>query len=66
MTSTVGVIDVARRAHVSLGTVSHVLNRPERVSKATRERVLAAIEELGFVRNEAARQLRPAEAGASD
>ncbi len=58
MTSTVGVIDVARRAHVSLGTVSNVLNRPERVSKATRERVLAAIEELGFVRNEAARQLR--------
>ncbi len=43
---------------VSLGTVSNVLNRPDRVSAATRERVLQAIDELGFVRNEAARQLR--------
>jgi LacI family transcriptional regulator len=41
-----------------VGTVSNVLNRPERVSPSTRERVLRAIDELGFVRNEAARQLR--------
>jgi LacI family transcriptional regulator len=41
-----------------VGTVSNVLNRPERVTASTRERVLRAIEELGFVRNEAARQLR--------
>src|ERR1700760_1131773 len=54
----VSVVDVAKRAGVSLGTVSNVLNRPERVAPATRERVLRAIEELGFVRNEAARQLR--------
>jgi LacI family transcriptional regulator len=53
-----GVVDVAARAGVSLGTVSNVLNRPERVSPKTRARVLRAIEELGFVRNEAARQLR--------
>ena len=58
MTCSASVIDVALRAGVSLGTVSNVLNRPDRVSPATRERVLAAIEELGFVRNEAARQLR--------
>jgi LacI family transcriptional regulator len=51
-------VDVAARAGVSVGTVSNVLNRPERVSPSTRERVLRAIEELGFVRNEAARQLR--------
>ncbi|WP_016701103.1 LacI family DNA-binding transcriptional regulator [Actinoalloteichus spitiensis] len=50
--------DVAARAKVSLATVSNVLNRPEVVAAATRERVLAAIEELGFVRNESARQLR--------
>jgi LacI family transcriptional regulator len=49
---------VALRAGVSLGTVSNVLNRPERVGERTRERVLRAIDELGFVRNEAARQLR--------
>jgi LacI family transcriptional regulator len=58
VSESVGVKDVAARAEVSLGTVSNVLNRPEQVAPATRQRVLAAIEELGFVRNEAARQLR--------
>jgi LacI family transcriptional regulator len=58
VSASVSVKDVAVRAGVSLGTVSNVLNRPERVGVATRERVLAAIDELGFVRNEAARQLR--------
>lgn len=58
MPDSVSVVDVARRAGVSLGTVSNVLNRPERVTPAIRGRVLVAIEELGFVRNEAARQLR--------
>ena len=53
-----GVKDVAAAAGVSLGTVSNVLNRPERVSAATRERVEQAMRELGFVRNESARQLR--------
>jgi LacI family transcriptional regulator len=50
--------DVAARAGVSLGTVSNVLNRPDVVTEATRTRVLVAIEELGFVRNDSARQLR--------
>jgi LacI family transcriptional regulator len=50
--------NVAARAGVSLGTVSNVLNRPAQVSERTRNRVLAAIAELGFVRNESARQLR--------
>ncbi len=54
----VSVRDVALRAGVSLGTVSNVLNSPAKVAPATAERVLAAIEELGFVRNDAARQLR--------
>jgi LacI family transcriptional regulator len=52
------VKDVAAAAGVSLGTVSNVLNRPERVSTETRERVLKAMADLGFVRNESARQLR--------
>jgi DNA-binding LacI/PurR family transcriptional regulator len=43
---------------VSVGTVSNVLNRPDAVAEATRSRVQAAIEALGYVRNESARQLR--------
>ena len=53
-----GIKDVAARAGVSVGTVSNVLNRPDRVAEATRKRVLDAIADLGFVRNEAARALR--------
>ena len=49
--------DVARRAGVSRGTVSNVLNRPSVVSEVTRERVRVAIAELGFVRNHVARSL---------
>lgn len=54
----VGVKDVAQLAGVSVGTVSNVLNHPDRVAAATRERVNVAIEKLGFVRNAAASQLR--------
>ncbi|MFG1606521.1 LacI family DNA-binding transcriptional regulator [Actinoplanes sp. NPDC049265] len=50
--------DVAAAAGVSLGTVSNVMNRPEMVATATRERVERAMADLGFVRNESARQLR--------
>ncbi|MGV2900814.1 LacI family DNA-binding transcriptional regulator [Microbacterium sp. AGC62] len=49
--------DVARHAGVALGTVSNVLNNPQIVAQETRERVLNAIDELGFVRNNAARSL---------
>ena len=52
------VKDVAVLARVSLGTVSNVLNRPERVSPDTRLRVEQAMVDLGFVRNESARHLR--------
>jgi LacI family transcriptional regulator len=52
------VKDVAAAAGVSLGTVSNVLNRPERVTAGTRERVERAMADLGFVRNESARALR--------
>ncbi|WP_199256396.1 LacI family DNA-binding transcriptional regulator [Mycolicibacterium mengxianglii] len=50
--------EVAAAASVSVGTVSNVLNAPEKVAAATVARVQAAIDELGFVRNDAARQLR--------
>ncbi|MFJ8647582.1 LacI family DNA-binding transcriptional regulator [Streptomyces sp. NPDC093546] len=54
----VGIKDVAQHAGVSVGTVSNVINRPGTVAEATRERVQAAIEELGYVRSESARHLR--------
>ncbi len=54
----VGIKEVARQAGVSVGTVSNVLNRPERVSKEVRARVHVAIDLLGYVRSESARQLR--------
>src|SRR3954469_25692679 len=54
----VSVRDVAQRARVSVGTVSNVMNHPDKVAPATVERVQAAISELGFIRNDAARQLR--------
>lgn len=44
----VSIHDVARRARVSIGTVSNVLNRPEIVAAPTARRVRAAIEELGW------------------
>ena len=49
--------DVARHAGVAIGTVSNTLNSPEKVSEGTRRKVLGAIAELGFVRNDAARSL---------
>jgi LacI family transcriptional regulator, galactose operon repressor len=45
----VTIYEVADRAQVSISTVSNVLNKPDRVSPATRERVLAAADELGFI-----------------
>lgn len=50
--------DVAARAGVSVSTVSNAVNHPDRVSADILRKVQTAIDELGFVRNEAARQLR--------
>lgn len=44
------LVDVALRAEVSTGTVSNVLNHPDRVTEAKRMRVERAIAALGFVR----------------
>lgn len=54
----VSVRDVARKAGVSVGTVSNVLNSPDKVADKTVLKVQQAISALGFVRNDAARQLR--------
>src|SRR4051794_40281235 len=53
-----GVKDVAALAGVSPSTVSNYLNRPEVVHESTRTRIERAIRQLGFIRNENARQLR--------
>jgi LacI family transcriptional regulator len=58
MAQSVGIKDVARAAGVSVGTVSNVINRPDSVATETRARVLSAIDRLGYVRSESARQLR--------
>lgn len=49
--------DVAKRAGVGIATVSRVLNDSPNVLPATRARVLAIIDELGYRPNQAARQL---------
>lgn len=52
--------DVAKAAHVSAITVSRVLRHPQAVSEPLRLRVEAAIAQIGYVPNTAARQLASA------
>ncbi|KQN40895.1 LacI family transcriptional regulator [Sphingomonas sp. Leaf407] len=52
------IIDVAAGAGVSIATVSRVFSQPDRVAEATRRRVLAVVEALGYAPNVAARSLR--------
>src|SRR5580693_3610980 len=56
------ILDVAAASGVSYQTVSRVINGHPSVRPATRELVMAAIEELGFRPNRAARVLRGAHA----
>ncbi|GAB2925003.1 LacI family DNA-binding transcriptional regulator [Nonomuraea fastidiosa] len=58
MAAKVTIADVARLAGVSRQTVSNVLNSPEVVKEETRQRVLAAVETLGYRVSAAARQMR--------
>ena len=58
MKQRVGIRELAAHLGVSTGSVSKALNRPEQVSEKMRERVLTAADELGFVRNDVARQLK--------
>ena len=54
---TVSIADVAKLANVSITTVSRVANRSNLVNAKTRERVEAAIRELGYQPNAFARGL---------
>ena len=58
MMARVGIRDVAALAGVAVGTVSHYLNHPDRVSDEKALRIRSAIDTLGFVPSSAGRQLR--------
>ncbi|MBA2383430.1 MAG: LacI family DNA-binding transcriptional regulator [Actinobacteria bacterium] len=58
----VTISDIATHAGVSVGTVSNVVNRPDRVTEATRIRVREAIKTLGWVPNGSAATLRAGQA----
>jgi LacI family transcriptional regulator len=55
--------DVAAAAGVSTATVSRALNRPESVRPALRAKVLAAVQELGYVAHAGARNLKLGRSG---
>jgi LacI family transcriptional regulator len=58
LTAKVRVTDVARLAGCAPATVSRALNNPETVSPDKRARVESAMQQLGYMRNHAARALR--------
>jgi DNA-binding LacI/PurR family transcriptional regulator len=59
----VTILDVAARAGVHPATVSRTLSRPEKVAPATRKRVEAAVEKMGFVPNRAAQVMKTGRTG---
>jgi DNA-binding LacI/PurR family transcriptional regulator len=56
--SPVTIKEVAQRANVSIATVSRVVNSSDKVSPATREKVLQACKELGYSPNLQAKRLK--------
>lgn len=59
MSGKVTITDVAKTAEVSVSTVSNLLNgRSKRMRPETKDRILDAIETLGYTPNRAARQLK--------
>lgn len=58
------MMDLAKLADVSAGTVSRALQRPNLVKPATRDRILALAKEHGFTINAAASGLRSGKTGA--
>ena len=57
-TTRVGVREVAERAGVSTATVSRVLSKHPNVSPATHDRVITAVQELGYQPNALGQMLR--------
>ena len=59
----IGIKDIAARAGVSIATVSHAFRNPGRVSDATRKKVLAVADDLGYTPNKLAASLRTSRSG---
>lgn len=57
------IYDVAELSGLSIATVSRVINTPERVTEKTREKILNAIDQLGFVPKADARERARKEVG---
>ncbi len=55
--------EVAKRAGVSIATVSRVMSRPEAVAANTRRKVMQAVAQLGYAPNSAGKHLRTAKSG---
>ncbi len=59
----VDIFAVAKRAKVSISTVSRAFNHPELVNPATRKRIDAAVRKLGYIRNRAAQTMHGIRSG---
>lgn len=57
MKKKISIYDIAKYINVSPATVSYVINGVHKVSEETKQKVLAAIEELGYVPDHNARSL---------
>lgn len=53
-----GIKDVAREAGVSVSTVSYVLSGKRSISAKTTDKVMAAVERLGYTPDASARKMR--------
>ena len=51
------IVDVARRAGVSISTVSRSFNHPNLVNLATRKKIEKSVKALGYIRNRAAQAM---------
>jgi len=59
----IGIRRLAQHLNISIGTVSRALNNRPDVNDATRQRVLEAARELGYVPNQSGRSLRSGQTG---